>query len=203
MEWVIATQNPGKLREVRAILADFPVTWCLLTPAWAAALPKEGGDYETNALAKARAVAQASGRVAVADDSGLEVDALGGLPGPHSARYGGPGLDDVGRIALLLHQLGERPPSERAARFVCVAAAAQPTGPTAVARGICPGHILAAARGTGGFGYDPIFQPPGHEASMAQLAAADKERLSHRGRAFRALRPHLERWLAQAEKVSR
>jgi hypothetical protein len=123
------------------------------------------------------------------DDSGLEVDALGGAPGPRSARYGGPGLDDAARTAALLEALVAVPDDERSARFVCVAALATPQGDVATARGVCEGRLLRAPRGSGGFGYDPIFAIG--EATMAELPAAAKDALSHRGRAFRALIPAL------------
>ncbi len=197
-ELVLATQNPGKLREVREILATLPVHWCGLEPAWAAALPEEGDNYEANARAKALAAAAASGRVAVADDSGLEVAALGGAPGPRSARYGGPGLDDAGRNARLLGALSAVPPAERGARFVCVAAVADPTGRCAVARGECAGTILEAPRGDAGFGYDPLFWVAERGMTMAELDAAAKHALSHRGRALRALRRDIEALLRDA-----
>lgn len=192
---VVATQNAGKLREVRMLLAELPVELLGLTPEWARALPEEGDDYESNAVAKARAVAQRSGGIAVADDSGLEVSALDGRPGPHSARYGAPGLDDAARAARLLEELVAVPVAQRSARFVCLAAAAHPDGRIAVARGVCEGRILSGPRGSGGFGYDPVFQPGGVEASMAELSEAEKHRLSHRGRAFRELLRSLETWL--------
>jgi XTP/dITP diphosphohydrolase len=127
--------------------------------------------------------------VALGDDSGLEVDALGGAPGPLSARYGGAGLDDAARSAALLAALEAVPDAERGARFVCVAAVATPRGDVATARGVCEGRLLRAARGEGGFGYDPIFAVG--DSTMAELPAAEKDALSHRGRAFRALLPAL------------
>jgi XTP/dITP diphosphohydrolase len=185
--WVVATTNAGKLREIQAIagahgpllrsLADYPRV----------VLPPEGEDYEGNALAKARAAAHATGLPALADDSGLEVDALGGAPGPHSARFGGPGLDDAGRVALLLRELAGAPPEKRRARFVCVAAWAAPDGLERSARGECRGVILDAPRGMRGFGYDPVFLPEGESRSMAELEPERKNALSHRARAFRAL----------------
>lgn len=198
---MVATQNAGKLREMRALLAELPAALEALRPEWAEALPEEGDEYEANALAKARAVALCSGRIAVADDSGLEVAALGGRPGPHSARYGGPELDDRGRVAKLLDELCAAPAAQRTARFVCWAAAVHPDGRTAVASGVCEGRILSRPAGGAGFGYDPVFQAVGVEGSMAELSAARKQRLSHRGRAFRALLPELFRWL-ESEGVS-
>lgn len=184
--WVVATSSPGKLREIRALFSGLAELRPLaeLPPV---ELPEEGDDYATNARTKALTVAVATGLPTLADDSGLEVDALGGAPGPRSARYGGPGLDDAGRVARLLAELSEVPRQRRGARFVCVAAWADPHGVTLVAEGRCEGVILAAPRGDGGFGYDPVFQPLGEACSMAELTAERKNQLSHRARAFRAL----------------
>ena len=187
MALVLATRNAGKAREVASILAALDVR---IEPLAAdVMLPEEGDSYEANAVAKALAAARATGCVALGDDSGLEVDALGGAPGPRSARYGGAGLDDAARSAALLAALEAVPDAERGARFVCVAAVATPRGDVATARGVCEGRLLRAARGEGGFGYDPIFAVGG--STMAELPAAEKDALSHRGRAFRALLPAL------------
>lgn len=191
-EVVVATSNPGKLREVRAILADLEGPVLALDAFPPLRFPEEGDDYEENAAAKARTCALATGRLALADDSGLEVRALGGRPGVRSARYGGPGLDDAGRIARLLEELRGVAEEQRGARFVCVAALARPDGSVRSARGSCEGRILAAPRGESGFGYDPVFQPIGQGVSMAELSEAEKNRLSHRARAFRALRGGIE-----------
>ena len=186
-ELVVATGNPGKLVEIREILADFPLTLRSLADFPPLDFPEEGHDYEGNAVVKARLAAAHTGLPALADDSGLEVDALGGRPGVRSARYGGPGLDDAGRVARLLEEVGGAASDERGARFVCVAACALPTGVVETARGECAGQILQAPRGSGGFGYDPVFQPSGESVSMAELPPARKNEISHRGRAFRAL----------------
>ena len=196
---VVATGNPGKLREIREILGDARVVLRSLAEFAAVSMPEEGHDYTANAIAKARAVASATGLPAVADDSGLEVDALGGRPGPLSARYGGPGLDDAGRVAYLLEALRGRSGDARRARFVCVAALALPDGAAWTAWGECPGHILDAPRGAGGFGYDPVFWSSELEAAMAELPDAQKNEISHRGRALRGLRARiLEQVLAPA-----
>jgi XTP/dITP diphosphohydrolase len=191
---VLATGNAGKLREVRRILGD-RCELLGLDAFPAVVLPDEGDDYAGNAAAKARAAAAATGLPALGDDSGIEVDALGGAPGPRSARYGGADLDAAARNARLLAELSGVPPERRGARFFCVVAAARPDGAEATAEGECRGRILEAPAGSGGFGYDPIFQPEGFAVSMAQLDEADKNRLSHRGRALAALRPALERLL--------
>lgn len=192
---VVATANRGKVRELRALLAGLDLRVAGLDELAPVAFPEEGDDYEANAAAKARAAADQLGLPALADDSGLEVEALGGAPGPRSARYGGPGLDDVARSALLLRELAARPGATRRARFVCVAALALPGGETAVARGECAGTLAEAPRGSGGFGYDPVFVADEAGSrdgrTLAELTAAEKERVSHRARALAALRPRL------------
>ena len=199
---LVATGNPGKLAEFQAILAQplGELDWRTLAEHPEVRLPPEGTAYAPNAETKARHAAVAAGLVAVADDSGLEVRALGDAPGPLSARYGGPGLDDAGRVAHLLAELAARPDAggAREARFVCVAAVATPSGEIFTARGECPGRILSGPVGEGGFGYDPVFQPDGHTASMAELPAATKDALSHRGRALAALLPALRACLGIA-----
>jgi XTP/dITP diphosphohydrolase len=197
-EVVLATSNPGKLLEIRAILRDLSISLRPLQAFPEVKLPEEGGDYEANAVAKARAAARGSGRLALADDSGLEVDALGGAPGPQSARFGGPDLSDSQRVEKLLAALADVPPEHRRARFVCLAALATAEGKIATARGECAGHILSAPRGRGGFGYDPIFEVGGRGESMAELSSAEKNQVSHRARAFRALADSLRAHLAEA-----
>ena len=192
-EVVVATGNRGKLAEIREILDGAAFELRSLEGFPALEMPDEGDDYTENAIVKARFVAEATGRPAVGDDSGLEVAALDGRPGPHSARYGGAGLDDSGRVAKLLEELAGVPPRARGARFVCIAAVATPDGKVDVARGECAGQILMSRRGAGGFGYDPVFQPAAYDVSMAELSAETKNRISHRGRAFVALRAAIER----------
>jgi len=172
---------------MRALLGDLPLALRGLADLPRIELPPEGDDYAANAVAKARAVVLATGLPALGDDSGLEVDALGGRPGVHSARYGGPGRDDAARVALLLHELESVQQAQRNARFVCVVALVTPDGDSVTARGSCEGRILAAPRGEGGFGYDPVFAPEGRDVSLAELPADEKNRLSHRGRAVTAL----------------
>jgi XTP/dITP diphosphohydrolase len=191
-ELVVATGNPGKLREIRESLADLDVSLVGLDAAGSVSFPAEGDDYRTNALAKARAAAEQLGRAALADDSGLEVAGLGGGPGPRSARYGGPGLDDRARASQLLEELAGRAGDARRARFVCFAALATPDGRSWSARGECEGAIAAAPSGSGGFGYDPVFELPGGRGTLAELPAAEKNRISHRARALLALREAIE-----------
>ena len=185
---VAATSNPGKVREFRTLLGDLPWEILALEGAHAVRFPDEGSDYAANATAKARAVAEQLGAWALADDSGLEVTALGGAPGPFSARYGGEGLDDEGRVAHLLAALDGLPDAQRGARFVCVAALVGPGGECQLAEGECLGQILHSPRGVGGFGYDPVFLPRGFEQAMAELAPKDKDRISHRGQAMARIR---------------
>jgi XTP/dITP diphosphohydrolase len=195
-ELIVATGNPGKLREIRGLLGELPVALHGLERAPGLVLPEEGDDYAANACAKALAVARAAGCLALADDSGLEVAGLGGAPGPRSARFGGPGLDDAGRLRALLAALGGATAAARAARFVCVVALATPQGRVVTARGECSGRILEASRGAGGFGYDPVFLAEGTRISFAELSESEKSARSHRGIAVRALIPELRRALA-------
>ena len=187
-EVVVATSNPGKLREIRAILEELPLAIVGLDAVAEIHFPEEGDDYEENARVKAQVVASSSGRPAVADDSGLEVEGMAGAPGPRSARYGGPTLDDAGRAAHLLEQMQSLAGDARRARFVCVAALATPEGDVVTARGECAGRIRKQPVGQGGFGYDPVFEVEGDTRAMAELSPAEKNRISHRAHAFRALR---------------
>jgi XTP/dITP diphosphohydrolase len=201
-ELIVATSNPGKLREICALLAELPIRVSGLESVPGIALPEEGDDYAENAAAKARSVALAAGRCALGEDSGLEVAALGGAPGARSARFGGPGLDDAGRVRALLAALAQASGAGREARFVCVAALATPNGDVVTRRGECRGRILTAPSGAGGFGYDPIFVAEGTQVSFAELPAAEKSRLSHRGSAIRALAPELRRVLAAQSPIA-
>ena len=195
-ELVFATSNPGKLREFRAILGELPVTFRALADFPEVQLPEEGDDYEANAVVKARAIADAVGRPALADDSGIEVTALGGRPGPRSARFGGGDLDDAGRVEKLLADLAATGERDRSARFVCVAALAFPGGEVITARGECPGWILDVPQGGGGFGYDPIFEVERGGRSMAEIPPTEKNRISHRARALRSLRDAIQQRIA-------
>jgi len=201
---LLATNNPGKLRELQFILADLPIE--LLTPADIGLdldVKEDGATYAENAAKKALAFARASGLAALADDSGLEVDALGGAPGLYSARYSSrPGASDADRRAILLANLrAANAPRPWTARFVATVALAGlalsevegPDGSVQFAEGICPGEIIPEERGAGGFGYDPIFLLPELGMTMAELPEETKNRLSHRARAVQAARPILRR----------
>jgi XTP/dITP diphosphohydrolase len=186
---VLATLNPGKVRELARLLGDLPVELLSLAEIPRASLPAEtGATYVENALLKARAARRLTGHAALADDSGLEVDALGGGPGLHSARFGGPGLDDSGRVALLLEQLRSAPPGSRAARFRCVIALVDEGGGERTVEGVVQGEIASAPRGTDGFGYDPIFFYPPLGRTFGELSDPEREGVSHRGLAARAAR---------------
>ncbi len=195
----MASGNPGKVTEIREILMDLSIELVGLEALPEVVFPAEGRDYASNASAKATAVASQLGEPAIADDSGLEVDALQGAPGPLSARYGSPEFDDRGRLRKLLDALAAIPPERRQARFVCAAALALPDEEAIVVWGECKGTILSQPRGEQGFGYDPVFQPEGLNKSLAELSTGEKNELSHRGRAFRLLRGELQRLLLDAE----
>ena len=181
---------------MRALLADLPCRVLALADFPGVSLPPEGAEsYEANALAKARAVACGTGELALGDDSGLEVDALGGRPGVLSARYGGPGLTDEGRYRLLLRELEGIPLDRRGARFRSVVALCEPQGREATAEGVVEGVILEAPRGSGGFGYDPVFYHAPLGATFGELAPEAKDPVSHRGRAMARARQVLLRWL--------
>lgn len=186
----IASRNEHKLRELARICGDWPVEWVTVENHDPAAFPdvEETGDtYLDNALLKATQVAAALGLPAIADDSGIEVDALGGAPGPRSARYAGERATDEQNLDALLRAVRGVPSGGRTARYRCVAAIAWPDGLTAHADGVCEGSLIAKRRGVRGFGYDPVFVPAGWEETMAELTDEQKDRISHRGRAFRAL----------------
>ncbi|MDY6055700.1 RdgB/HAM1 family non-canonical purine NTP pyrophosphatase [Micrococcus sp.] len=194
---VLATRNQGKVRELRALLAaalpELDVETAVVD-AGAVDAPdvvEDGVTFEENALKKARQVAAHTGLVAVADDSGLAVDVLGGAPGIFSARWAGRHGDDAANLRLLLDQLADVPDEHRGATFVCAAALAVPGGPEHVELGRLEGTLLREPVGEGGFGYDPILRPAGQTRSTAQLSPEEKNAISHRGQAFDALLPHL------------
>ena len=186
---VLATGNAGKARELIALLAGIPFEIRTLGDYPPFTMPEENGaTYEANALIKARATAAHTGALALGDDSGIEVDALGGVPGIRSARFGGSGLDDKGRVRHLLRQIEHVPDHERTARFRCVIALVGADGRGTLVEGACEGRIAREPRGTGGFGYDPVFFYPPLDRTFGELSDADKAIVSHRGRAAAAAR---------------
>ena len=192
---VIATGNQGKARELLALLSGVPFELRTLADYPPFTMPEESGDtYEANARIKAEATARHTGALSLGDDSGIEVDALGGAPGVRSARFGGPGLDDAGRVRHLLAQIEEVPDAQRAARFRCVIALASPDGRVRTVAASCDGRIVREPRGAGGFGYDPLFFLPGEEATFGELPPERKNRVSHRAGAVRAAAALLREW---------
>ena len=194
MKLVLASKNEKKLREMDEILSALGIE--VISEAQAGVdvdVEETGTTFEENSLLKARAVMEASGLPAIADDSGLCVDALGGAPGVYSARYGGPGLDDVGRYRLLLENMKGQMP--RTAKFVSVITCCFPNGDVITARGECPGTIAFAPMGEGGFGYDPVFFIPSLKKTFAQLTPEEKNAISHRGKALEKFQAELEAYL--------
>ena len=189
---VLATRNPAKLAELTRILADGHVPVDLVTLDGFPQLPEvaeTGRTFAENALLKARAVAAFTGLPAVADDSGICVDALNGMPGVLSARWAGGHGDDEANLRLVLSQLADVPAGRRGAHFACAAALVLPSGAEHVTEGVLDGSVIDAPRGTNGFGYDPIFVPDSSALTTAEMSSADKDKISHRGRALRALAP--------------
>ena len=193
MQAVLVSHNRKKIAELRAILAQDAPGLTLLSAAEAGLpddIPEDGGSFAENALIKARAAAKL-GYIGIADDSGLVVDALGGAPGVYSARYAGEHGDDDANNAKLLRELAARPTAPRTAAFVCAMACVFPDGESFICEGRCPGEILEEARGTGGFGYDPLFFYAPAGKSFAELDGEEKNRISHRARALAAFAPEL------------
>jgi XTP/dITP diphosphohydrolase len=183
---LLATNNEGKVREYKSMLRDLPFALVSLAELGIKTEVDEiGGSLEENARLKAVAFARESQLLTLADDSGLEVDALGGEPGRLSARYAGEGASDRDRVNYLLSRLKDVPEEKRSARFRCVIAIATPDGKVELCSGECRGFITTAPRGNFGFGYDPIFYLPGLGKTMAELTLEEKNRVSHRGRAAR------------------
>jgi len=191
---LIATRNPGKLREYEQLLAGLPLSLTYLDKEGITHEVEETGEsFSENAIRKAQQYARISGLLTLADDSGLEVDVLGGEPGVHSARYAGPKADDADRYRLLLERMQGVPWEGRGARFRCAIAIAEPGGKTYTAEGTCEGMIALAPQGDYGFGYDPVFYLPEHHRTMAQLSPEMKNRISHRARAAQEIRSTLEK----------
>lgn len=196
MKVVLASKNRHKLLELRDILSAQGVEVVLESDVGADVEVEEtGSTFEENSLLKARAVMEHTGLPAIADDSGLSVDALNGAPGVYSARYGGPELDDAGRYRLLLENM--RGQLDRKCKFVSVITLCLPDGGVISARGECPGTLAYAPQGENGFGYDPIFFLPEKKKTFAQLTAEEKNAVSHRGRALAAFQEKLRAYLEQ------
>jgi XTP/dITP diphosphohydrolase len=199
---VLATRNPGKVAELRRILADqpgledFPLIALDSLPQ-IAEIPETGVTFADNALLKARTVAERTGWPALADDSGLTVDALNGMPGILSARWSGKQGNDEANLSLLLAQMSDVPGRRRGAAFVCAAAAVVPGVGEEVVEGRLAGTLLRERRGSGGFGYDPIFLPRGESRTTAEMSPEEKDAISHRGQAFRSLAPLLAKLLGR------
>ena len=194
MKAVLASHNKKKMAEMRAILSELGVELLSQADMGVDIEPEETGTtFEENARIKAEAIMQATGLPAIADDSGLVVDALNGEPGVYSARYGGEGLDDTGRWQLLLKNMEGK--ENRACRFVSVICCAFPDGSQLMTRGECHGVVAEGPRGEGGFGYDPVFWLPEKGKSMAELSPEEKNSISHRGNALRVFKEELEKKL--------
>jgi XTP/dITP diphosphohydrolase len=194
MELVVATRNAGKLKEIRRLLEGTGIAVLGLDAF--PALPEvveDGATFDENARKKAAQTARQTGRMTLADDSGLEVAALGGAPGVYSARYAGAGAGDAANNAKLLAELAGVPPTERRGAFVCAMALCGPDGVCATFAGRLEGMIVEAPRGDGGFGYDPLFLVPGYGQTLAELPLEVKNRISHRGQALRLALEHLRR----------
>jgi len=195
---LVATRNAGKLREYSFIYADLHLHLTSLTDEMIETTVEEtGSDFQANAILKARTYVKESGILTLADDSGLEVNALGGAPGVHTARYAGKDASDEDRYRLLLRNLVGIPREKRTARFRCVIAIATPEGEVFCTEGTCEGLIAEEPAGTEGFGYDPIFYLPEYGCTMAQLPSNIKNQISHRGQAAQAAIPILARLVSQ------
>ncbi len=198
---VLATRNAGKIAELKSLLAGFGLDVLGLSAfPEIGDIPETGSTFSENAAIKARAVAQATGLVALADDSGLEVDALSGAPGVYSARYSGENATDASNNAKLLDALKDVPEAGRGCRFVSVVFAAAPNGAEAEARGEWQGRVLPAPRGAGGFGYDPLFYDAEKGATAAEMTREDKNARSHRGKALRTLLSTWPEFWARADR---
>ena len=192
-EILVATGNAGKMREFREILRDLPLTLSSLADHFhpAPSIPETGNTFLENALIKARWVFERKKMWVLADDSGLEVDALNGEPGVRSARFAGEAADSEANNRKLLELLGPREPALRTARFKCVIVLLESAENYFSAEGVCEGAIALAPHGSGGFGYDPLFVPSGFDRTFAELGAAEKHAISHRGKALERVREHL------------
>jgi len=201
---LLATHNPGKLREFADLFSELPVELRSLVQVQPAlSVVEDGASFEANACKKASEIAEATGMLVLADDSGLEVDALDGQPGVHSARYAGPNASDAANNLKLVAALRNVPEHQRTARYRVVLAFADPHGPLGdtvhVEHGSCEGRVQLEARGQHGFGYDPHFVPVGHTRTMAELSPTEKNQLSHRAQAARQMSRFLAEYLTQTQ----
>ncbi|GMQ78117.1 MAG: XTP/dITP diphosphatase [Anaerolineae bacterium] len=198
---LLATKNPGKLKEYAELFIELDLEWLNLDEMGINLDVEESGEtFKENAIIKATSYAKASGCLTMADDSGLEVDALNGRPGVRTARFGGPHLSAEERYRHLLTLMERIPENQRSARFKCVIALALPGGLVGISQGICEGAIANSPRGSGGFGYDPIFYLPTIGKTMAELTSNEKHRVSHRGLAVANIKPILEPLLSETNK---
>lgn len=188
---VVGSRNSGKIREIQAVLADLPYCVTGLSDQTIPDAEETGTTFQENAILKARYYCQHTGEYCLADDSGLEVDALNGAPGVYSARYAGEQASDEENNQKLLSALTAIPMQRRTARFRSVLALAGPDGSLMLAEGVCEGIVLFEARGTGGFGYDPLFLMPDQRKTLAEMTLAEKNLVSHRGNALRAFKQQL------------
>jgi XTP/dITP diphosphohydrolase len=197
VELVLATRNEHKIRELKSLLSDLPLALLSLKdlPGFPE-VSEDGDNYQDNAVRKAVEIARWSGRMALADDSGLEVDYLGGAPGVRSARFAGEGATSAAKNALILKLLKDLPIEKRTARFCCVVAVATPRGDVEIASGVCHGYISSRPRGEEGFGYDPIFVVPAYQMTLAELRPEVKNRLSHRALAVGKAKDVLRRYVS-------
>ncbi len=198
MRLLLGTKNRGKLRELFALLKDLPVELLTVEEVPFSDVPETGWTFRENACAKARAISDETGLPVLAEDSGLEVDALGGAPGVRSARFAGEEATDEENLRKLLTLLEGVPDGERGARFVCVAVVRLPDGTELIAEGELRGRIARAPRGEHGFGYDPVFVPEGYDRTLGELGPSVKDEISHRKRALESLKRRLREHLASA-----
>ncbi|MDN5331754.1 MAG: XTP/dITP diphosphohydrolase [Tepidanaerobacteraceae bacterium] len=192
---VIATKNQGKLKEFKAMLSDIPLNVLSLGDFQEIEVDENGKTFEENALIKAKKVVQMTGDAVLSDDSGLEVEVLGGRPGVHTARYAGPGASDHENIEKLLKELEGVPPEKRKARFVCCLCLALPDGRIFVEHGYLEGFITFEPKGTMGFGYDPVFFVPELGKTLSEATPQEKNAVSHRARAMQKMKKHLLKYV--------
>lgn len=190
---VIATENQGKIKEIKELIKDFAIEILSLKDiGFQGTIVEDGDTFEENALKKARTIAQDCGKMTLADDSGLCIDALGGRPGVLSARYGGENRSDFDKCLLILEEMKDVPAGERSARFICALALVHPDGTERVFIGKCEGLITFQLAGSKGFGYDPIFFYPESGVTFAEMALQEKNRASHRGKALEQFADYLK-----------